>query len=122
GGNLWLPGEVGILRGCKRDPKISPKKHGFLKSLTGLRLSWPVIIGITRFQLESRPEWPIHSILRVGHKLNSTFRVAPTSASSVKSRSKDGSSPTLSGSRELALGEGRLRVTRRVKDLGEYLP
>ncbi|GFN12625.1 uncharacterized protein AtWU_02422 [Aspergillus tubingensis] len=63
GGNLWLPGEVGILRGCKRDPKISPKKHGFLKSLTGLRLSWPVIIGITRFQLESRPEWPIHSIL-----------------------------------------------------------
>ncbi|OJI79469.1 hypothetical protein ASPTUDRAFT_59548 [Aspergillus tubingensis CBS 134.48] len=117
GGNLWLPGEVGILRGCKRDPKISPKKHGFLKSLTGLRLSWPVIIGITRFQLESRPEWPIHSIL-----LNSTFRVAPTSASSVKSRSKDGSSPARSGSRELALGEGRLRVTRRVQDLGEYLP
>ncbi|RDH22194.1 hypothetical protein M747DRAFT_294385 [Aspergillus niger ATCC 13496] len=51
GGNLWLPGEVGI------------RKHGFLKSLTGLRLSWPVIIGITRFQLESRPEWPIHPIL-----------------------------------------------------------
>ncbi|PYH66797.1 uncharacterized protein BO88DRAFT_455710 [Aspergillus vadensis CBS 113365] len=63
GGNLWLPGEVGILRGCKRDPKISPMKHGILKSLTGLRLSWPVIIGMTRFQLESRPEWPIHSIL-----------------------------------------------------------
>ncbi|GLA00070.1 hypothetical protein AnigIFM60653_007137 [Aspergillus niger] len=63
GGDLWLPGEVGILRGCKRDPKISPKKHGFLKSSTGLRLSWPVIIGITRFQLESRPEWPIHPIL-----------------------------------------------------------
>ncbi|OJZ85679.1 hypothetical protein ASPFODRAFT_61089 [Aspergillus luchuensis CBS 106.47] len=118
GGNLWLPGEVGILRGCKRDPKISPKKHGFLKSLTGLRLSWPVIIGITRFQLESRPEWPIHSILPAEFNIP----VAPTSASSVKSRSKDGSSPARSGSRELALGEGRLRVTRRVQDLGEYLP
>ncbi|EHA24862.1 hypothetical protein ASPNIDRAFT_40786 [Aspergillus niger ATCC 1015] len=119
GGNLWLPGEVGILRGCKRDPKISPKKHGFLKSLTGLRLSWPVIIGITRFQLESRPEWPIHPIL-VWSQAEFNIPVAPTSASSVKSRSEDGSPPARSMSRELALGEARLRVARRVKDPAGY--
>ncbi|GKZ76556.1 hypothetical protein AnigIFM56816_006823 [Aspergillus niger] len=110
GGNLWLPGEVGILRGCKRDPKISPNWN--------LDPNGPSTPSWSR-RFAQRQSVPCHAT-PVWSQAEFNIPVAPTSASSVKSRSEDGSPPARSMSRELALGEARLRVARRVKDPAGY--